>query len=317
MSIKTIIIKNVDTVDHTYAGQLILAGEAYTIQSMEEQNKFCYDPTLNIDLWSTPVKIVVSNGVDDMSSELGDKYLKDVSLDEPDGRIVVHNTPRKRGLVSYFTGCGDSDMNQFDVGGGGQMINATHLDTDMMTQYYRIYFNTVENETHIHSGYLQWVDALNDKITLEFIPKVTTTTAGTSTNYNLYGGYLVVPAVGDGTLAITPGDEVLVGVPLNEEGIQAGAGYWDADWNYTTKEFDNMAPNYTGEGAYNMFSLEVVLDRFINKQCMLGSSSMHIVTSDASMIGHNMGIRFTIATMGTNHTWSWNSSLSCFRRKTT
>jgi len=316
MSLKTIIIKNVDTVDHTYAGQLIVAGEEHTVGDKTEQGKLAYSALLNQHIWDSTPKAIINDGVNDLDATRGDKYIKDIELGEPDGRIVVHQTSRKRGLITYFTGCGDDEMDETNIGSGGQMINAHHLATDMMTQSYTVYFNTIENETHMHEGYLQWKDALNDRMTMEFVPKTTATSAGTNTMYNLYGGYLVVPAAGDGTLDINNMDRVLVGVPLNEEGVQAGAGYWDADWNYTTKEFENITANGSGTGKYNMFTVAVTLERFVNKICMLGSGFIHLSTSDSSMVGHNMGVKFTLAIMGTNHDMWWNSSLTLHRRKT-
>ena len=313
MSNRLVLIKNTTLNNKTWLGQVVSPSAYFTIPNADLLDWYSDEKVLK-DI--TSGEAVINDGSADLGIVKGMAWLNGNGLTRIDGKLAVHQTSRNQGLVSYFTGCGDSEANEYDVGGGGQMINAQHLATDMMTQYYRVYFNAAENETHIHEGYLQWMDARNDKISLEFIPKVTPYSAGTNTNYTIYGGYLIIPAGGDGLVVVTPGDEVLVEVPLNEDGVQAGAGYWDADWNYTTKVFENIAPNYGGVGKYNMFSLEVVLDRFINKICMLGSGAMQISTTDSSMLGHNMGIKFTIATMGMNHEWWWNSAISFFRRKT-
>lgn len=235
---------------------------------------------------------------------------------EPDGRASMHQTSRKRGLVTYFTARGDSTTDEGDVGNGTEILRGTHTIGDPASESATIYFNTMSNETHIHEGYLQWKDAINDNITLEFVPRVTPYTAGTNTGYTLYGGYLVLPAAGDGTVTIADADRKLVLVPLNEDGHQIGAGYWDATWNSTTKEFESVTANPYGTGRFNMFTVPVTLDRFVNKQCILGSGFMMLQTSDASMIGHNMGIKITVETVGADHDFTWNASLVCHRKRT-
>lgn len=232
-----------------------------------------------------------------------------------DKRIIVHSTPRKIGTFTCFTGAGDDQADYSKVGGSsGAVLELHHEVGDSTSQSIYIDFNTIANETHAHAGHMMWKDALNDLVTLETVPKLTTVEASTSTNYNLYGGYLVVPAAGDGTINVT--DMVLVEVPINEFGNRSGAGYWDADYNSTTKLFENVAPNLTGTGQFNMFTVEIALDRFINRMPLLGSGFMALDTYDASQMGHNMRLRITLETRGTDHEWWWCGGLKPYRRKT-
>ena len=123
---------------------------------------------------------------------------------DPSGKERIHQTSRKLGTTTYWTGTGDDITNPVNVGGGSSLF-IDHDIGESTTQNVYIDFNCVENETNIHEGYIVWRGAEFDRASLEIVPITTATQAGTDTNYNLYGGYLVVPAVGDGTLAITPG----------------------------------------------------------------------------------------------------------------
>lgn len=232
----------------------------------------------------------------------------------PDGRMVMHATPRKRGLVTQFTALDDDQTDATKIGGGSSHLAKTHTTAGANSYYFDL--NTIINETHIHSGCLQWKDALNDEVKLEVVPQVTASSAGTGTNYNLYGGYLIIPAAGNGTLTVADGDRKLVQVPMNEFGNRQGAGYWDATFNQTTKLFENIIPNLTGTGEYNMFSVEVPLDRFGNRIPVLGTGAIFFQSHDASMLGHGNRLKITATGVGADHTWMWNLTLVLFRKRT-
>lgn len=240
---------------------------------------------------------------------------RSVSIDGPkntDGRTVFHSTPRKRGTITTFVGEGD-DVGDTDVG-GGEPISLAHGNTDDTTQVKYIDLKTVANESYAHAGYIHWKDALLDLFSLHTVPRLSTYEAGSNTNFNLYGGFLIIPAAGNGTISVT--DIVLVGVPINEFGDRQGAGYWNADFNTTTGEFENIAAAPFGDGAFNMFGAEIELDCFCRKLPLLGSGSMPLDTYDASQIGHNMRLKLTFETVGSNHAWWWAGMIKLYRKKT-
>jgi hypothetical protein len=166
----------------------------------------------------------------------------------------------------------------------------------------------------LHAGWMMWKDALNDLITLETVAKASIYTASTNTNYNLYGGYLIIPAAGNGAIDVT--NMVLVEVPINEYGNRSGAGYWNATYNTTTKLFENVAAAPSGNGRFNMFAVEVTLDRFMNRVPLLGSGQMPLDTYDASQVGHNMRMKISFETRGDDHTWYWCGGLKPYRKRT-
>lgn len=90
------IIKNVDIVDHTYSGQLILAGNSYTVQQGEESS-FINNDELLADISSG--KIIINDGQNDISGIVNQiKYLSDhfYELDEQ-GRQIVRTAAGRAG----------------------------------------------------------------------------------------------------------------------------------------------------------------------------------------------------------------------------
>ena len=175
--------------------------------------------------------------------------------------------------------------------------------------------NSIDNETHIYSGLINWTGAKLDSMTFEIEPQVTDSSAGTSTNYNLYGGFLIVPASGDGTLTVDSGDIRLVQCVENEYGTRP-AGYWDADFNTSTEEFENITPNALGTGEFNMFALPVTLARFINKAALLGDWGCDLGGYDITQLGHGGRCKITLQTRGDDHEWYWCANMRLYRKKT-
>ena len=176
--------------------------------------------------------------------------------------------------------------------------------------------NTINNTTYIRQGDLMWCNEdIKDIFTTTFsiVPKTTPYTSGSNTNYNLYGGYLIVPASGDGNISVTT--PVLVQNTPNEFG-QMKAGYWDADWNTTTKQFENIVPNPYGEGEYNMFATEIDLFVFMYERLLMGSGRKDCMTDDCSQIGHNLRMKVLCKTVGDDHDWKMVAALMMYRSKT-
>lgn len=231
-------------------------------------------------------------------------------------KILVHQTSRVLGTLTYFTSSSDDQAHMGLVGGTvpeSQKLKGHHEIGDPTTEAKYLDLNTMENETYIHEGYIQWKDALNDELTVSIVPELTTVSAGSNTFYNLYGGYLVIPAAGDGLINID--DMVLCEMPINEFGKRSPA-YWNADYNTTTHDFENVTAAPLGNGAYNMFTVEVTLDRFANKIPLLGSGFMNLQTSDASALTQNLRLKITAETIGADHEWWWNAFATFHRKRT-
>jgi hypothetical protein len=180
------------------------------------------------------------------------------------------------------------------VGGGEAFAFEHNTASGIATLTKYIDFNCVNNETWLHEGYITWKNAHFDTLTLEMVPRVTTYTASSGTYYNLYGGYMVVPAAGDGTITITSDitqhDGGLVYMPDNDLG-ETPTAFWNADWNTSTKEYENITAAPYGNGRYNMFTVELCFARFLNKAPFLSSGFIVLNSSDTDEMGHGMRLK--------------------------
>lgn len=319
MGMKIIKVRALSNPD-VYVGVPLTTGSYYTIPTPADQIQWGLDQKFAAALSSTPPTVAVNDGIEDLDFASARRLLEDRGLEDIDGRPIVHNTPRKFGLYTYYTSSGDNQADPSAVGGSTDPDNQLRFNmvsgTNTMIKYMDL--NTVANETHIAQGGLQWINGLNDKMTLELVPRVTTYSAGSNTNYNLYGGYLIIPAAGDGTITVNPADMQLVEMPLREDGTRA-AGYWNADYNMTTKQFENITAAPSGDGVYNMFGLEVCLQRFGNTIFVLGDGCKVLPSYDSSQLGHNIRIKVICDTNVSEvgpHSWMANVTLILHRKKT-
>lgn len=233
------------------------------------------------------------------------------------GKFRVHQTSRPLGTVTYFTGAGDNPDTPTTYG-EGNLISINHALNDPLTQSIYVDFNCIENTTYVHEGYIFWQNAYLDRLTLKVVPRTITYTTSTNTNYNIYGGYLVIPAAGNGTVNITSDLTLstggLVEIPNDDLG-NTPIAYWNATWNTSTKRFENITAAPSGNGRYNMFSVEVTLARFINKAPLIGMGQIMLESSDVDAIGHGMRFKVTTETIGEDHAWAMGGLLTLHRAK--
>jgi len=236
------------------------------------------------------------------------------------GKMRFHQTSRKLGLRIMWSGVGDDPTDVSKVGGGAA-FDIQHDIGEGDPESIYIDYNMVKNETWLHEGYLTWKDCDMDRLTVEIVPQVTVshTDSTASTLYNLYGGYMVVPAAGDGTLVldadITDPNAGLVYMPDNDLG-EAPTAFWNADYNSSTKLYENITAAPTGNGRYNMFTVEITLARFLNHMPLLGSGFITLNSSDTDQLGHGMRLKMIANTNGSvdDHKWAV-ACLMCLHRE--
>ena len=325
--------------------------------------------------------------------------------DRNTGKMRFHQTSRQPGTKTFFTGASDDVSNLSDVGGGDVWM-AYHKTGDPVSSAIYFDFNTIENDTWIHEGYITWKNCMFDLVTVDIVPRTVTyevsgigdpsftgsglndidTTASAvldmtypttyrvsidddatpdtfrwskdggdnweatdipitgdlqtlengvaiifnsttghtigdywdiravpeNTTFNLYGGYMVIPAAYDGniflTSDITQCHGGLVQTTPNEEGAMSPS-FWNADWNSTTNLFENIAPAPLGDGQFNLFAAEITLATFINKLPLLGDGFVMLQTSDVEQWSHGWRARFSQTTYVntddgfTDHDW--------------
>jgi len=229
----------------------------------------------------------------------------DIGPHDKSGKARIHQTSRKLGLRVMWFGEGDDTSDVHKIGGGTPIIIEHTVGSGDSPLY--IDFNVCNNESFIHEGYLTWKDCNMDKLSLELVPRVTTSQAGTNTNYNLYGGYMIIPAAGNGTLDVTADltdpNAGLIFMPYDDQGNPPTA-FWNADYNPTTKLYENITPAPLGNGSYNMFSIEISFAKFMYNIPLLGNGFIALNSSDTDEIGHGFRLKITPNTNGDDHDWA-------------
>ena len=243
---------------------------------------------------------------------------------DSDGKLFVHQTSRIPGCMTYWTGKGDSPNDCTDIGNGVPFVlkNDTSLGDNVIESIY-LDFNTINNKTYLHEGYFIWEGAkFGDFVTLESVVNTVTYTTGTNTFYNLYGGFLVVPAAGDGTIEITSditnpciSGGSLVQVYTDETGYRPTA-FWNADYNSTTNRFENITAAPEGNGNYNMYTVELKGNRFVNEIPVLNSGFEMLQSSDSTFYPHGIRTKATIRTTNNDHQWYFGGILTLHRDHT-
>lgn len=241
---------------------------------------------------------------------------KDLGPVDISGKQRVHQTSRKLGLRVMWTGIGDDTTDLHSVGGGTPFV-MSHVIGEPQPEEIYIDYNMVHNETWLHEGYVTWKSCNMDTLTLEMVSRATETQVGTNTNYNLYGGYLIVPAAGNGTIDVTADitdpNAGLVYMPDNDLG-ESPTAFWNADYNPTTKLYENITPAPSGNGRYNMFPFEMVFARFLNRMPLLGDGFIALNSSDTDRMGHGMRLKMIGGTNQADHDWSV-ACLMCLHRE--
>lgn len=296
-----IIAKNVttDVIDLSDISVVIPAGDYVNLDTGEL--KYTIGDSDDLMLRVAKGSIVLNDGTIDLNPSEGIKFIHGELITPRDrsGKIRMHQTSRKLGMRVMWMGVGDDPADITKVG-GGESLALKHVigETEPLVKY--LDFNIAENETWLHEGYLTWKDAQLDTLTLEMVCRAPTYTGGSNTMYNLYGGYIIVPAAGNGTIDITSDltDPIFGGMiympnnDLNEE----PTAFWNADYNSSTKLYENITAAPYGNGRLNIFAGEIVFARFINKIPLLGSGFIALNSSDTDQMGQGMRLKMTADT---------------------
>lgn len=290
-------------------------------------NVWCNTEGIYVQTWGQTAPTVCPNNNEHSINEdktwITDTILGAPITDHATGKQRVHQTSRQVGMKTYFTGAGDDSSDPTDVGGGNDFFMGHHIG-DSTTDSIYLDFNCVENETWLHEGYIMWKNADFDKISMVVVPRVVEWESGSGTDYDLYGGYLIIPSDGtNGTINVT-GDLTdsiggLVYMPGDDLGNDAVA-FWNADWNTTTKEFENITPAPYGNGKYNIFAYEIILSNFVNRIPLSGDGSERLQSSDVDQVGHGMRFKSIIKTHISDdhpdHHWDVSCILTFHRERT-
>ena len=268
--------------------------------------------------------IIVNNFERDLLPSEGVRFIVSQQLLplDTDGKLFVHQTSRNPGTTTYWAGKGDDPTNCMDVGNGEYLVLSNFPGNPSSTiQYMDI--NTINNKTNLHEGYFIWENAkFGDFVTLSVVTNTVSYVPASGSNFYLYNNFLVIPASGTGNIQITSditnpciSGGSLVQVYTNEVGYRPPA-YWDADFNSSTGKFENIRPNITGTGEFNMYTIELLGNRFINSIPLLGSGFEQLQASDSTVFPHGMRLKLEIKTINDDHEWHIGGIITMHREKT-
>jgi hypothetical protein len=272
--------------------------------------------------------IKLNNLTSDLSPVEAIKYLLDrvdILPRGKDGKVSVHATSKAPGLFVYWAGRGDNFVNNYV--GNGTPILLHHKIGDSKAQQIYIDFCSIDNYTEMHEGSVIWNGAMpGDSGSCSAVTSVMPTSAGVNTNFNLYGGYLIVPAAGNGTLQvlgdltnIDPSKGCFVKVYTDETGARSPA-FWNADYNPSTRKFENISPAPAGNGEFNLFAVEIYASRFVNHINLIGSGQMNLRSEDSTVLSHGLRLLHHMNTSTLpyvdDHEWTFSVVLTLQRDRT-
>ena len=208
-------------------------------------------------------------------------------------------------------------------------------DNSTLNYSKEVFFHVPINRSWLWDGYLNYQNALFDEFTFQIRPYVTTILTGqTGTNFNVAGGYLLIPAAGNGTKDLDPNATLYPCsvVPKTDTGF-CPAAYWNMDYNSSTNTYGNLTPaanpnssGAAGNGKYNIFTADICLKEYIHKWGLLGTDPQAMfISSDPSEYGTFLRSIFKFTTIGqpdpsqpvVDHSWSALVNFTMFREKIT
>ena len=247
-------------------------------------------------------KVIVNNGVDNLNSIRAYKYIMNESLSPTDrsGRPRFHQTSRPEGVTTCWMGVGDDMSNPSQGFGSGTPAIVNH-QIGMHDDPVYLDFMTINNATYIHEGDITYSNCMFDRISCHIVPTLVNYTSGTNTNYKSYNG-IIISTDGDGDIELNPNlinqpDGGLIQVKYDETGRKISAGFWDANWNNDTLQFDNITSAPDGSGDFNLFYYEMVFSTFVIDH-LIGSGSESYQSSDVDRLWHGMRIKLVTQTCG-------------------
>lgn len=266
------IIRNLYTIERTYAGQVIAPGQTYTITDAE-RDKFVASSALFADIASGMV--TVSNGDDVLSPAEGWEWLRGSTVtaeitqasDSQGNKVAVHasSKPMIEGKSFYATwvGAGD-DPDTGAIAEGDLLVFDIPESQQDTTQTKIVKFHPSNGEVYLYDGYIKWQGAgVGDYCTVEVIAEATP--LQTVANLDLIVENNWVKYVGPGM-----GTHGFGGMPV----LVPRAFSKDGDWDFSSAT--GLVPNFEGNGSFKISDIERTVHTFVNKMPLLGDSANYL-----------------------------------------
>ena len=264
------------------------SGIVYTVVEMTDEEKAAVEAAMPVP---QPQKV-------SLTEEYRDKT----------GKLRVHQTSRKEGLAIHWTSEGD-DRSDPKIFGKGKDLSHVHNIGDETSHTVYVDFNSLENESWVHEVVLTWKGCFLDIVTVDIVPDVVSIVDSTSSTFTTYGPLIIPAAPGTGTIDLAQ-DVLAYGGGLvsrdspSDPFVASSPAFWDADWNSATGRFENLRSNPTGDGQYNMFHTELILNRTFNRIQLLGYGFQVFNSSDTDELTHGLRLKCIFETRLPDHDWA-------------
>jgi hypothetical protein len=261
----------------------------------------------------TSVKIAeIESGVQQpvsLSAEFRDKS----------GKLRVHQTSRQDGLAIHWTGRGDDRSNPLKFG-HGELLSYRHLVGDSTCQTVYIDFNGLLNESWIHEVVLTWNGCELDRVSVDIVPDVCQIQDSTAGNFTKYEAIILPALPGTGNCNIVSDVLSYTGGLVSKDNPtdptqSSTPAFWNADFNEETGRFENLTAAPNGDGDYNIFHEERILNRTFNEIQLLKMGFQVFNSSDTDQVSHGYRLKCTFETILPDHDWTVSGILVMHRKK--
>lgn len=287
------------------------AGTVWRVVEMDQSEKDAVEAAIPVQ---EPQSVVIDSYKEGITQDV---HLHDEFRDSG-GRLRVHQTSRKSGLAIHWTSVGD-DRDQPTMFGSGNHLSYEHKIGDTTSEIVYVDFNGLLNESWIHEVVLTWSQCHLDLVTVDIVPDACTVMDSTAGNFTRYEAILLpaVPGTGDCDLASDVlayhGGLVAKDNPSDPDEPITPA-FWNADFNQETGRFENLTAAPAGDGTYNIFHEERVLNRTFNEIQLLQGGFQVFNSSDTDQLTHGLRLRVEFKTHLPDHDWTVSGILVMHRK---
>lgn len=284
---KIVKVKNTLGVDTTWVGQTILAGEYFTIP---ENVVLSWKNDSAVFLSVGNGELLVNNGIVDFTKPTdGWNWLSGETFPVSDvgTKMAVHESPKPvvpgKPMYAYWAGAGDDVVNHI-VGAGQKGILKTIVG--QVSTSIDLKFDPTFGKVFLHDGFIIWKDAgigtdLGDCVDVEIVASPTSLQTAANLNYVIESNKVKAVAPGTGTHGFAANPVLVPNITTT--------GWWNYDVT-AGLTFSN-----TQTGKYDIWNIEQVANRFVNKFLVFGTNNTYtdLSSEDTSEIPAGYFIRMT------------------------
>ena len=311
---KIIKIKNTTGSNKTYQSQLILPNEYYQIELFELtgyiSDNIVFTAIANGDLVVNNGTIDLINAIDGWNWLSGDDAM--MAKSEIGNKVWVHESakPELPGKHFYTQWAGAGDVPPTDTIGNGQSLDASTV-IGQPTTTVDVYFDYDFGDIWIHEAYAMWeLASFGDEFNVDVMAGANIMQTSVNLDYIIESDLVKIAPGGAGT-----GTHGFSASPILSPACNKTTyGVCDGFWNYDTT--NGLTPS-AGIGKYNISTVDVTVNRFINRAPVMGNNyhPMRYVSSDTAQMIPGYFLRLTLVN-NSNTVWHLSTMMNVYRERT-